>query len=245
MTNNDLMKIILTRNQARDLSAPIGFNFSCLLLGSLIPLFKGESKIFFKYLIPNLLFLGFWNLYLALTYNKKFILRKLSEGFSVKDIQDGLPSWLVKAASVTSNPSKISIVNIGLSEESNSCNLSGGDTYKWAIFDKIIISDDFATSLQRIEDKILENGSLTGLIGNESSFSLSVDRKNAEINANINIQSEEDFDLDADQVDEIGDFIAAKISDTLLNDTLTKIGFAVDDYSISGNVLINGELIKF
>jgi hypothetical protein len=24
MTNNDLMKIILTRNQARDLSAPIG-----------------------------------------------------------------------------------------------------------------------------------------------------------------------------------------------------------------------------
>jgi hypothetical protein len=239
------MKIILTHNEKRDLIAPIGFNLGCLLLGSLIPLFRGEFKIFFKNLIPNLLFFGFWNLYLAINYNKKFILRKLTEGYSFDNMQDGLPSWLVEVHSVNSNPSTKSVANIGSSENAQKSNFGGGDTDKWSMFDKIIISNDFTTSLQRIEDKILENGSLTDLIGNESSFSLSVDRKNAEINTNINIQSEEGFDLDADQVDEIGDFITAKISDTLLSDTLRKLGFTADDYSISGNVLINGELIKF
>jgi len=87
------MKIKLVHPARKDIYAPIGFNIGCLLIGSFIPLLKGEFKIFVLNIIPNLFLLWFWNLYLALTYNKNFVLRKIEDGY-LAETGEALPAWL-------------------------------------------------------------------------------------------------------------------------------------------------------
>ena len=93
------MKIKLVHPVKEDVYAPIGFNISCLLIGSFIPLLKGEGKIFVVNIIPNLFLLWFWNLYLALTYNKNFVLRKIADGY-LAETGETLPAWLAGKAKI-------------------------------------------------------------------------------------------------------------------------------------------------
>lgn len=112
---------------------------------------------------------------------------------------------------------------------------------KYKILDEKINSDLFEKYvLLPTEDKIRERGNLTGLIGNETEITLSVSRDDDEIYTNIDLQSEDKLLLSADELDEIGDFIADKLS-AGIKAVIKQSGLSLDDISIMGTVTINGE----
>ena len=112
---------------------------------------------------------------------------------------------------------------------------------KYEILDEKINSDLFEKYvLLPTEDKIRERGNLTGLIGNETEITLSVSRDDDEIYTNIDLQSEDKLSLSADELDEIGDFIADKLSSGI-KAAIKQSGLSLDDISIIGTVTINGE----
>lgn len=107
-------------------------------------------------------------------------------------------------------------------------------------FDEKTTSDFFKDMLAQQEDKILEVGNLSDYIGNETQISLSVTRDGCEVYANIDLQPEGELALDADQLDEIGDFVANRIS-SLLSMLIQNSFKDPDEISVLGNVTINGE----
>lgn len=108
-------------------------------------------------------------------------------------------------------------------------------------FDEKINSDVFKKYLLLpIEDKILEHGDLTGLIGNETQITLSVSRDGDEVYANIDLQPEDELSLSSDELDEIGDFIAEKLS-IAIKAVINQSFADPKDISILGTVTINGE----
>jgi len=111
----------------------------------------------------------------------------------------------------------------------------------WNIFDETISSDLFTNMLERIEDKLMEQGSLSGLLGNEYSFSLSVTRESEEIIVTINLFPENEVKLTADELDSIGDLAISKVQAGLLKGTMNKSQISEDECSIISNVLIHGE----
>lgn len=112
---------------------------------------------------------------------------------------------------------------------------------KYEILDEKINSELFKKNvLLPTEDKILERGNLTGIIGSETEITLSVSRDEDEIYTNIDLQSEDELSLSADELDEIGDFIADKLS-AKVKAVIKQSGLNVNDISIMGTVTINGE----
>lgn len=112
---------------------------------------------------------------------------------------------------------------------------------KYEILDEKINSELFKKNvLLPTEDKILERGNLTGIIGSETEITLSVSRDEDEIYTNIDLQSEDELLLSADELDEIGDFIADKLS-AKVKAVIKQSGLNVNDISIMGTVTINGE----
>jgi len=113
-------------------------------------------------------------------------------------------------------------------------------TTEFSKFDETLQSESFLDTLIQVEDKILEVGNLSDLIGNETQISLSITREDYEVFVNIDLQPEGELDLDEDQLDEIGDFVADKAQD-LLTELIQATFKDPDEFSILGNVTINGE----
>jgi len=111
----------------------------------------------------------------------------------------------------------------------------------WKTFDETINSDLFKSMLERIEDKLMEQGSLSGLLGNEYSFTLSVTREDTDVIVNINLFPENEVNLSADEIDEIGELAISKVSGGLLKGSFTKAKIPEDERTVISNVLIHGE----
>lgn len=111
---------------------------------------------------------------------------------------------------------------------------------EFAKLDETLHSDFFKNIVGQAEDKLLEQGYLTALIGVETEISLSITRKDSELYANINLQPEGELNLNEDQLDEIVDIVAYRARSVVLmlnNDTFKDL----DEISLWVNVTINGE----
>ena len=87
----------------------------------------------------------------------------------------------------------------------------------------------------------MENGSLTGKIGNETQFSISVSVEDDDLIITTNLLPEDTLSLSADDLDEIGDFVVDQILSRGLSDTLVQLKVNKEELNILANVLINGE----
>jgi hypothetical protein len=110
----------------------------------------------------------------------------------------------------------------------------------WNTFDETISSDLFGNMLERIEDKIMEQGALSSLLGSEYTFSLFVTRDGNDVVVNIDLFPESEVSLTADELDQIGDLAVSKVSSGLLKGALKKSEINEADCNIVSNVLING-----
>lgn len=110
----------------------------------------------------------------------------------------------------------------------------------WNTFDVTISSDLFRNMLERIEDKIMEQGSLSSLMGSEYTFSLFVTRDGNDVVVNIDLLPESEVSLTADELDQIGDLAVSKVSSGLLKGAFKKSAVDEAECSVISNVLING-----
>jgi hypothetical protein len=110
----------------------------------------------------------------------------------------------------------------------------------WSTFDETIASDLFSSMLERIEDKIMEQGSLSELLGNEYTFSLFVTREANDVMVNIDLFPENEVNLTADELDQIGDLAISKVSSGLLKGAFKKSEISENECNVISNVLING-----
>jgi hypothetical protein len=94
--------------------------------------------------------------------------------------------------------------------------------------------------LERIEDKIMEQGSLSTLPGNEYTFSLFVRRDKFDVIVNIDLFPENEISLTPDELDQIGDLAVSKVTGGLLKGAFKKSEINEDEFNIISNVLING-----
>lgn len=111
---------------------------------------------------------------------------------------------------------------------------------EFAKLDEALNSDFFKNIVGQAEDKLLERGYLTALIGVETQISLSITREDCELYANIDLQPEGELNLNKEQLDEIVDIVAYRAQSVLLmmnNDTFKDL----DEISLWVNVTINGE----
>lgn len=109
------------------------------------------------------------------------------------------------------------------------------------VLSKFIGTDKFYDMIDRVSDKILENGSLSGKIGNETQFTISVEIEDENVIVNLDLQPEEKLSLSADDLDEIGDFVADQVNDRVLKQLVKMAGANPDEISTLSNVTINGE----
>jgi hypothetical protein len=111
---------------------------------------------------------------------------------------------------------------------------------EFAKLDETLNSDRFKKMLTQIEDRILEVGNLSELVGNETQISIFITREDYDIYTNIDLQTEDEINLDEDQIDAIGDLVMEK-SSGLLSQLIRDTVKDCNEISILGNVTINGE----
>ena len=75
------MRVILSDINNKIKVCPVGFSWTILLFGCIVPLFRLDLKNFVKLLIFSILTLGISNIYFAFTHNNEAIRMLLIEGF--------------------------------------------------------------------------------------------------------------------------------------------------------------------
>lgn len=69
-------------------SAKVGFSWTTLFFGGLVPLFRGEVGEFFKWIVFNVCTIGVWGLIQCFTINKKNVISLLEKGYAPKTDRD-------------------------------------------------------------------------------------------------------------------------------------------------------------
>ena len=77
--------LILTKDNER-LETPIGYCFSILFFGWLVPLFRKDRNNLFKIFLILIFTVGIASVYYCFKYNKIYINDKLKEGYFISDI---------------------------------------------------------------------------------------------------------------------------------------------------------------
>ncbi len=64
--------------------APVGFSWTVLFFGGLVPLFRGDWGYFFIMLVAGIVTLGISGIIFAFIYNRIYLQSSLKKGFKVK-----------------------------------------------------------------------------------------------------------------------------------------------------------------
>lgn len=62
-----------------------GYSWTYLLFGFFVPIFRGEIGIGFLHLLFNILTLGVFQIFMPYLYNKQYMTRQLTRGWSLAD----------------------------------------------------------------------------------------------------------------------------------------------------------------
>lgn len=79
------MKVNLKNNLGVVKESPLGFSWTIMFFGYLVPLFRGDVKYVFIMVILALFTLGFSNFYFMFAYNGIYLRKLLKEGYSPAD----------------------------------------------------------------------------------------------------------------------------------------------------------------